>query len=138
MCRKTTNGGDISPFHNLAEIVVAASTANVSPASQALLRRAPRVSGRRFRRICLIGGSTGAVDAIERVLKRFPEDCPPTLITQHMPAPFLTSFSARLDPLVAPRVVLAEQGMELESGTVLIAPWRGFSPQRHVGAAVAR
>ncbi|WP_417249200.1 protein-glutamate methylesterase/protein-glutamine glutaminase [Celeribacter sp.] len=123
---KPRMGESSAPFHDLAEIVVAASTANVATPSYRKPLALPKSSGRAYRRICLIGGSTGAVDAIERVLKRFPSDCPPTLVTQHMPAPFLASFARRLNPLVAPCVQLAEHGQIIERGSVLIAPGGNF------------
>jgi two-component system, chemotaxis family, protein-glutamate methylesterase/glutaminase len=68
-----------------------------------------------------IGSSTGGVDALERVLGNFPADCPPTLIAQHMPAPFLESFARRLDGLVAPTVAIAQAGEELRPGRVLLS-----------------
>ena len=37
----------------------------------------------------MIGSSTGGVDALERILAEFPQNCPPTVITQRMPAGFL-------------------------------------------------
>ncbi|MCV6595855.1 MAG: CheB methylesterase domain-containing protein, partial [Mangrovicoccus sp.] len=73
-------------------------------------------------RIVCIGASTGGVDALQRVLTRIPANGPPILITQHMPEGFLRSFSARLDPLCPPKVILAGQDMPLEPGTVYIAP----------------
>jgi two-component system, chemotaxis family, protein-glutamate methylesterase/glutaminase len=73
-------------------------------------------------KIVMIGGSTGAVEALEVLLRSFPANCPPTLITQHMPAAFLSSFAARLDPLVAPNVRLASDGEEIHPGNVYIAP----------------
>ncbi len=74
------------------------------------------------RKMVLIGSSTGGVEAIERVLETFPENAPPTLIAQHMPAPFLSSFAARLNQNVAPRVRIAEHGDKITQGEVLIAP----------------
>jgi len=70
----------------------------------------------------LIGASTGGVEALEAVLSRFPKDCPPTLVTQHMPAQFLVSFVSRLNATTAPSVQLARDGGALERGTVYIAP----------------
>jgi two-component system chemotaxis response regulator CheB len=72
--------------------------------------------------IILVGSSTGGVEALEHVLSGMPADCPPILITQHMPALFLTSFAQRLDGRVAPRVALAGDGAALLQGQVLIAP----------------
>lgn len=73
-------------------------------------------------RIVLIGSSTGGVDALETVFAAYPERCPPTLVTQHMPAAFLESFARRLDEHFKPRVALAQEGERLEPGKILIAP----------------
>jgi len=70
----------------------------------------------------LIGASTGGVEALETILRSFPDDCPPTLITQHMPAQFLLSFAARLDASMAPEVRVAREGDRPRRGLVLIAP----------------
>ncbi len=73
-------------------------------------------------RIVLIGSSTGGVEAIDRVLSRYPENCPPTLIAQHMPAAFLRSFATRLNETIPAHVRLAQAGDEIRQGEVLIAP----------------
>lgn len=112
-------------FSHLANSIVLAAQARVG----GRLSRTPfrtKASHRNFQRICLLGGSTGAVDALERVLSRFPENCPPTLVTQHMPEPFLVSFATRLDHLIAPKVSLAQEGQELLPGNVMIAPGGDF------------
>lgn len=114
-------GAGSDTFSRLADTVALAARAQVSLSRPVRSKTIPQ-QNRRFRRICMIGGSTGAVDAIERILQRFPFDCPPTLITQHMPEPFLVSFAARLDPLVQPKVCLAEDGAVLRTGQVMIAP----------------
>ena len=74
------------------------------------------------RKLIAIGASTGGVEALIEVLSHFPADCPPTLITQHMPAGFTASFARRLDKLSAPRVSEAVDGAVLEPGTVHLAP----------------
>jgi two-component system chemotaxis response regulator CheB len=71
--------------------------------------------------VVFIGSSTGGVEALERVIARFPENCPPTLIAQHMPAPFLESFAARLDAIFAPAVAIAKDGDLLRQGQILLA-----------------
>lgn len=73
-------------------------------------------------RYVAIGSSTGGVEALGAVLARFPANCPPTLIVQHMPAMFTNCFAARLDRTVAPRVVELADDAVLEQGTVYIAP----------------
>lgn len=105
----------------LADTVAMAARARVDMQTNTRDQVCPDRS-RRFKKICLLGGSTGAVDAIEQILRQFPVDCPPTVITQHMPEQFLTSFAARLDNLMAPRVSLARSGQRLEVGTILMAP----------------
>ncbi len=70
----------------------------------------------------MIGASTGGVEALETVLAGLPADCPPILITQHMPAGFLASFADRLSTRIAPAVRLATDGAEISQGQVLIAP----------------
>jgi two-component system chemotaxis response regulator CheB len=73
-------------------------------------------------RVVVIGSSTGGVDALLTVLADYPEDGPPTVIAQHMPAAFLESFTARLDRHLRPRVVPAEDGMRMAAGLVCVAP----------------
>tara|TARA_R100000322_G_scaffold28564_10_gene18452 strand:- start:8812 stop:9825 length:1014 start_codon:yes stop_codon:yes gene_type:complete len=70
----------------------------------------------------LMGASTGGVEALETVFRAFPSDCPPTLVTQHMPAEFLSRFAARLNSMIAPTVRLARHGDKLQQGEILIAP----------------
>ena len=76
-------------------------------------------------RIVVIGSSTGGVDALETVFASFPEDCPPTLVTQHMPAAFLESFASRLNAHFKPKVEIASEGAKIQPGKVLIAPGGG-------------
>jgi two-component system, chemotaxis family, protein-glutamate methylesterase/glutaminase len=73
-------------------------------------------------RIVAIGASTGGVEALIAVLSRFPENCPPTVITQHMPGTFTKSFADRLDRLCAPRVCEASDGAPLQQGQIYLAP----------------
>ena len=72
--------------------------------------------------VIAIGSSTGGVEALTEVLTTFPADCPPTLITQHMPEHFTRSFAERLDRLCAPTVVEAQDGMPVRDGHVYVAP----------------
>jgi two-component system, chemotaxis family, protein-glutamate methylesterase/glutaminase len=69
-----------------------------------------------------IGSSTGGVEALIEVLSNFPENCPPTVITQHMPAHFTTTFAQRLDRLCLPHVSEATDGAPLNVGQVYLAP----------------
>jgi two-component system, chemotaxis family, protein-glutamate methylesterase/glutaminase len=73
-------------------------------------------------RVIAIGASMGGVEALCSLLSRFPENCPPTVITQHMPAMFTKSFADRLDRLCRPKVTEAVEGAILTPGNVYIAP----------------
>lgn len=77
---------------------------------------------RLYKRILLIGASTGGTQAIEALLKDFPQNCPATLIVQHMPEGFTASFAKRLDENYAPLIKEASEGEEVIPGKVLIAP----------------
>jgi two-component system chemotaxis response regulator CheB len=74
------------------------------------------------KKIVVIGASTGGVEALKLVLLHLPADCPPILITQHMPERFTASFARRLDSECAMRVSEARDGDTVEAGHVYIAP----------------
>jgi two-component system, chemotaxis family, protein-glutamate methylesterase/glutaminase len=73
-------------------------------------------------RIVAIGSSTGGVEALLTIISRFPANCPPTVITQHMPATFTGSFAQRLDRFSAAKVAEAKEGAPLLQGHVYLAP----------------
>jgi two-component system, chemotaxis family, protein-glutamate methylesterase/glutaminase len=73
-------------------------------------------------RILVIGASMGGVEALLTVLSELPQNCPPTVVVQHMPALFTQSFAARLDRECKASVEEAKDNQALEIGRVLIAP----------------
>lgn len=76
-------------------------------------------------RIVAMGSSMGGVEALCVVLGAFPKNCPPTIVTQHMPALFTKSFADRLDRLCKPHVCEAVEGAQLNPGVIYIAPGGG-------------
>ena len=74
------------------------------------------------RNVVAIGASTGGVDALLTVLSNFPENCPPTVIVQHMPAKFTSSFAKRLNGRTRMNVAEATDGAQLRPGHVYLAP----------------
>ncbi len=115
--------GDARPFGDLAEKVKAAARSNrgrVRPAEVQPV--APAVEYRVGRKIVAIGSSTGGVEALITVLQKFPRNCPPTVITQHMPPTFTKSFAERLNRICAPVVQEATDGARLEIGKIYLAP----------------
>jgi two-component system chemotaxis response regulator CheB len=69
-----------------------------------------------------IGASTGGTQAIEAVLVQVPEQCPPILIAQHIPALFSASFANRLNSLCKIEVQEARDGDLVAPGRALVAP----------------
>lgn len=116
--------GDIRPFIDLAEKVKAAARSGkrrpmgATPATSV----APAMDYRVGRKVVAIGSSTGGVEALIAVLQKFPQNCPPTVITQHMPSTFTKSFAERLNRICAPVVQEATDGARLEIGKIYLAP----------------
>lgn len=73
-------------------------------------------------KIIAIGASTGGTEAIKEILVRLPQNTPGTVIVQHMPPKFTTSFAERLNQLCAMEVKEAEDGDSVVTGRVLLAP----------------
>ncbi len=128
-------------FADLAARVKAAGRARVRPGSDRVLAHASaHCATGDFRpdgRVVAIGSSTGGVEALLTVLSVFPVDCPPTVITQHMPGTFTRSFAERLNRSCAAQVAEAHEGAPLEIGRVWLAPG-GESHLQIVGNAQKR
>lgn len=73
-------------------------------------------------KIFAIGASTGGVQALTHVLSALPNNAPGTLVVQHMPAQFTTSFAERLNNDCAVNVREAQNRDHVIPGLVLIAP----------------
>jgi two-component system chemotaxis response regulator CheB len=106
----------------LCAMVKAAARSTVRRAPEFAAPLKPSAPGSLRDVVIAIGASTGGVEALFLVLKALPVDCPPVLIVQHMPAAFTPGFAARLNSECALRVVEAQDGTQIERGTVYIAP----------------
>jgi len=73
-------------------------------------------------RLIAIGASTGGTEAIYRMLLTMPKDCPPLVITQHMPPGFTASFATRLNTNCAIKVKEASHNELIKPGCAYIAP----------------
>ncbi|MGB3456071.1 MAG: chemotaxis response regulator protein-glutamate methylesterase [Litorimonas sp.] len=135
--QKPASGNVLEAFSALPELVKAAAASPIAASWQAARTRSAPVAPVRpritFRRSAVIGlgSSTGGADALRAVLSTFPENCPPTLIAQHMPEDVIRSFAARLDEVVAPQVAVARQGEPLKAGQVRFAPGGTLDLQLH-------
>ncbi len=116
--------GEPRPFGDLADKVKAAARSKrAMPAPVAAVAAPAKPADFRVgRKIVAIGSSTGGVEALITVLQKYPVNCPPTVITQHMPSTFTKSFAERLNRLCAPVVQEATEGARLEIGKIYLAP----------------
>ncbi len=74
-----------------------------------------------FRKLIIIGASTGGPHLLTELIRRIPKNLPPIIIVQHMPEGFIESFATRLDQHANVKVYAAEDGMELKGSMVVVA-----------------
>ncbi|MBQ8170871.1 MAG: chemotaxis response regulator protein-glutamate methylesterase [Oscillospiraceae bacterium] len=123
-----TNKVELSEHHrpgsgikSIAELAAERKTAPQKTAPVA--SPAPSFSGRAIRKsdiVVALGASTGGTEALEQVIRNFPEDMPPVIVVQHMPAGFTKMYSERLDRCCNVEVKEAEDGDRLRTGLVII------------------
>ena len=127
--------GDLK--NDLPQKVRAAARARIAPAkppAPSPVKTAAAVSPRQpyptasFRpasrsdNIILIGASTGGTEAIREILCALPENSPPIVIVQHIPAVFSRAFADRLDQICRIRVREAAHDDAVAHGLALVAP----------------
>lgn len=71
-------------------------------------------------RLLAIGSDEGGTQALFDLLGSLSEDCPPTVVVQHLRPELLDAFAAKLKDLVRPRVMLAEDRMPVEQGCIYL------------------
>lgn len=124
---KPSDGETLESFASrLAAKLTAAAKVRVVPKKAVTVRRnitarKPVQTGIFSDRIIALGASTGGTDALESVLKEFPEDCPPIVIVQHMPPVFTKMYAERLDKSCRMHVIEASDGDRLKQGLCIIA-----------------
>lgn len=72
--------------------------------------------------LVVIGSSTGGTEALREILTALPDQIPPILIVQHIPAVFSLAFAKRMNSLCNFEVLEAKHGDEVIPNRVLIAP----------------
>jgi two-component system, chemotaxis family, protein-glutamate methylesterase/glutaminase len=120
--------------------VRAAATARLrsTPAAPALAPQTASIISRGTFDVIVIGISTGGPQALRALLPQLPAALPiPIAIVLHMPVGFTELYARKLDELSPLRVCEATDGLELQAGTVLIAPaGRHLSLRRNDRGAV--
>lgn len=115
--------------HGLTEIA-GELQAKVKQAARARMGRGSGVASKKTSRIyssggeklVAIGASTGGVEALKTVLMDLPAQCPPIVVTQHMPPRFTAAFAERLNRECPMKVSEAKHNDAIEPGHVYIAP----------------
>ena len=73
--------------------------------------------------ILAIGASTGGIHALGTLFQHLPKQIGvPILITQHLPAPFMSVFARQLGAVAQRPALVAENGMELLPDRIIVAP----------------
>lgn len=73
-----------------------------------------------------IGASTGGIHALNLFLRKIPQNFDlPILITQHLPDSFIPVFAKQMEMAAQRPAVLADEGVEITRGQIVIAPGNG-------------
>lgn len=122
----TASGGLDEYKDTIINKVLVAAKANVSGADSSWLNSKPVVAPKSDRLragfLCAIGASTGGTEALKEVLRVMPKQCPPIVITQHIPAAFSASFAERLNSSCEINVFEAEDAQPIRAGCAYVAP----------------
>jgi two-component system chemotaxis response regulator CheB len=113
--------------HQLIHAVRAAASAQITKQQGTLETSATSSAPHPFHfqttnRVVAIGASTGGTQAIESLLRDLPPTSPGTLIVQHMPEQFTTSFAKRLNQISQLEVREAQDSDPVGPGVALVAP----------------
>jgi two-component system, chemotaxis family, protein-glutamate methylesterase/glutaminase len=74
-------------------------------------------------RLVAIGASTGGIHALAAFFQALPPQIHvPILVTQHLPAPFMTVFARQLANAAGREAIVAEDGLRLLPDRIVIAP----------------
>ncbi|WP_271077294.1 chemotaxis-specific protein-glutamate methyltransferase CheB [Aurantiacibacter sp. MUD61] len=73
-----------------------------------------------------IGGSTGGIHSLVQFLGKLPKSIvTPIVVTQHLPNAFIPIFASQVETASNRPTRIAEDGMELKRGEILVAPGDG-------------
>ena len=113
----------MAEYHELiVDKIRTAARSKVKKASPAKTASVNKVSYSGTEKLIAIGASTGGTEAIKEVLRTFPANAPATVITQHMPAGFTSTYARRLDSVCQMQVKEAKGGERLLPGQAYLAP----------------
>ena len=113
----------MAEYHELiVDKIRTAARSKVKKSSPTKTSSVNKVSYSGTEKLIAIGASTGGTEAIKEVLRTFPANAPATVITQHMPAGFTSTYARRLDSVCQMQVKEAKGGERLLPGQAYLAP----------------
>ncbi len=120
--------------HTLAKLTVSKFRTMISTTNDEFLGRMPihtakavsitKPSESRLslsKKAIIIGASTGGPGALSELFPMLPDNLPPIIVVQHMPAGFIESFASRLDRCSKIKVEAASNLKEIKPGHAYIA-----------------
>lgn len=107
----------------ILEKVKTAALANMKKSKEKKTKVLTKASGTcNGEALIVLGASTGGTEAIREILTMLPNEIPPMLIVQHIPAVFSFAFAKRMNELCPFDVKEASHGDIVKKNQVLIAP----------------
>jgi two-component system chemotaxis response regulator CheB len=107
----------------IRDLGLAATAAQEAPPGGARPVPASRPFSRKAPGLLAIGASTGGIHALTSLFAALPHRLDiPILVTQHLPSAFIPAFARQLRNASGCEALLAEEGMAVEPGRILIAP----------------
>ncbi|MBW2113804.1 MAG: chemotaxis response regulator protein-glutamate methylesterase [Deltaproteobacteria bacterium] len=127
LCKPGAAYSTLDISRDLARAIRAAASARISrnPAklhSPAKTKPIKNLGLQTTNKVIAIGASTGGTKAIEVVLTAMPATSPGTVVVQHMPEHFTTTFAERLNEICQVEVREARNNDHVIPGVALIAP----------------
>lgn len=102
------------------------------PASKAASKKASKRP-----EVVAIGASTGGIHALNIFLRALPTKFDlPILITQHLPDSFVPVFARQIELAAGRETVLADEGVTVQPGRIIIAPGNGHMNVRKSGSQI--
>lgn len=107
----------------ILEKVKTAALANMKKSAKRKRQSVEKVTSKcNLDSMIVLGSSTGGTEAIRDILTSMPDEIPPMLIVQHIPAVFSQAFAKRMNDLCPFEVKEAVDGDVVKKNQVLIAP----------------